>query len=121
MQTKIFAISLFVDDLAAAREFYVRVFDAPILDEDAQAIAFQFENTIINLVVEPSVPELIEPATLGTGTREMLTITVDDVDATVAELQEKGVQILNGPQDRPWGPRTAAFSDPAGHVWEIAS
>jgi uncharacterized glyoxalase superfamily protein PhnB len=30
------------------------------------------------------------------------------------------VKLLNGPMDRPWGIRTAAFADPAGHVWEIA-
>jgi uncharacterized glyoxalase superfamily protein PhnB len=28
--------------------------------------------------------------------------------------------LLNGPIDRPWGRRTAAFADPAGHLWEVA-
>ena len=121
MQTKIFAITLFVDDLAAAREFYVRVFERPILNEDPESVAFEFDGVIINLLVETSAPELIEPAAVGSGARQMLTITVEDVDATFAELQAKGVQFLNGPMDRPWGPRTAAFADPAGHVWEIAS
>jgi uncharacterized glyoxalase superfamily protein PhnB len=46
---------------------------------------------------------------------------VADVDATCAELERRGVQFLNGPIDRPWGARTAAFRDPAGHVWEIAT
>jgi uncharacterized glyoxalase superfamily protein PhnB len=32
----------------------------------------------------------------------------------------RGVKLLNGPIDRPWGPRTASFMDPAGHIWEIA-
>jgi catechol 2,3-dioxygenase-like lactoylglutathione lyase family enzyme len=30
------------------------------------------------------------------------------------------VELLNGPLDREWGVRTAAFADPDGHVWEIA-
>ena len=34
--------------------------------------------------------------------------------------QSRGVELLNGPMDRPWGIRTAAFADPAGHIWEIA-
>ena len=50
-----------------------------------------------------------------------LTVQVDDVDATCAALAERGVRLLNGPMDRPWGIRTAAFADPAGHVWEIAA
>ena len=40
------------------------------------------------------------------------TIEVDDVDAMAADLQSRGVQLLNGPMDRPWGIRTAAFADP---------
>ena len=48
------------------------------------------------------------------------TLSVDDVDATAADLAARNVALLNGPVDRPWGIRTAAFADPAGHVWEIA-
>ena len=32
----------------------------------------------------------------------------------------RGVELLNGPLDREWGVRTAAFADPDGHVWEVA-
>ena len=44
----------------------------------------------------------------------------DDVDAMCAELTSRGVQLLNGPIDRPSGVRTASFKDPGGHIWEIA-
>jgi uncharacterized glyoxalase superfamily protein PhnB len=54
------------------------------------------------------------------GSRFVFTLEVDDVDAKAAELTARGVELLNGPMDRPWGPRTASFRDPAGHVWEIA-
>jgi uncharacterized glyoxalase superfamily protein PhnB len=30
------------------------------------------------------------------------------------------VTLLNGPMDREWGMRTASFTDPDGHIWEIA-
>jgi len=46
---------------------------------------------------------------------------VDDADATCAQLQARGVELLNGPMDRAWGLRTATFTDPDGHIWEIAS
>jgi uncharacterized glyoxalase superfamily protein PhnB len=36
-------------------------------------------------------------------------------------LVERGVEIVTGPQDRPWGMRTAAFLDTDGYVWEIAA
>ena len=55
-----------------------------------------------------------------TGVRSQFTLFVEDVDAKAAELQGRGVELLNGPMDRPWGIRTASFRDPGGHVWEIA-
>ena len=68
-------------------------------------------------------PELIAPAAVAppeAGVRLQLTINVDDVDATCAALAKRGVELLNGPMDRPWGIRTPAFRDPGGHFWEIA-
>ena len=117
------AITLFAEDLPATKRFYQEVFGLPVYYEDDNSAVFNFGNTLINLLVATEAPELIEPAVVGgpeAGPRVQFTITVDDVDATCAELAKRGVKLLNGPIDRPWGIRTAAFRDPAGHVWEIA-
>ncbi|MDP3209622.1 MAG: VOC family protein [Rhodoglobus sp.] len=118
------AITLFVDDLPAAREFYLRAFELPVHWEDENSAVFAFGDTLINLLASSEAPELIAPRAIapeGAGSRMQLTLTVDDVDATAAALVSRGVALLNGPMDRPWGIRTAAFADPAGNVWEIAS
>ena len=68
-------------------------------------------------------PGLIRPAIVAgpeAGSRVQFTIQVSDVDAICAELRHRGVELLNGPMDRPWGVRTASFRDPSGHIWEIA-
>ena len=117
------AITLFVDDLPAAREFYLRAFGLPLHWEDENSAVFAFGDTLINLLAVSEAPELITPRAVApeaSGSRMQLTLTVDDVDATAAALVARGVTLLNGPQDRPWGIRTAAFADPAGNVWEIA-
>ncbi len=117
------AITLFVEDLAAARQFYQDVFSLPIAFEDHDSAVFDFGNTIINLLRTAAAHDLIGPAQLASreaGSRLQLTIDVDDVDATCAELVSRGVVLINGPMDRPWGIRTACFSDPGGHIWEIA-
>jgi catechol 2,3-dioxygenase-like lactoylglutathione lyase family enzyme len=117
------AITLFVDDLEAAKHFYRRVFGLPVKFEDGDSAVFDFGNTIVNLLQATAARELIEPAAVATreaGCRFQLTIEVDDLDALCAELATRGVQLLNGPMDRPWGVRTASFSDPGGHIWEIA-
>ena len=117
------AITLFVEDLATTKQFYREVFDLPIAFEDDASAVFKFGNTLINLLKTTAAQELIEPAEVATresGARLQLTITVDDVDALCAELARRGVELLNGPMDRPWGIRTASFRDPGGHIWEIA-
>ena len=118
------AITMFVDDPKRSKEFYERVFGASAVYEDDNAVAFDFENLVLNLLVERAAPELIEPTPVAAreaGERFQLTIWVEDADAVVEQLRSAGVELLNGPIDRPWGLRTAAFADPDGHVWEVAS
>lgn len=117
------AITLFVEDLDAAKKFYREVFGLPVAFEDSESAVFKFSNTLINLLRSTAAHGLIAPAEVGSreaGARLQLTIEVDDVDAMCAELISRGVELLNGPMDRPWGIRTASFKDPAGHIWEIA-
>lgn len=121
--TEIAAISLFVEDLEAAKAFYQEVFGLPVLFEDEDSAVFRFGNTLVNLLRTTAARELIEPAAVAprdAGSRMQFTIRVDDVDATCAQLARRGVALLNGPTDRPWGVRTASFVDPGGHIWEIA-
>jgi lactoylglutathione lyase len=117
------AITLFTEDLERAKAFYQETFGLPVVFEDGDSAVFNFDDTLINLLRVSAAPELIAPAAVAgpeTGSRFQLTIGVDDVDAVCAELARRGVQLLNGPMDRPWGIRTASFTDPAGHIWEIA-
>ena len=119
----IYAVTLFVEDLEAAKEFYQRAFDLPVIFEGETSAVFKFGDTLINLLKSTAAYELVAPATVGgprAGARFVFTIAVDDVDAMCAELAARGVALLNGPMDRPWGIRTASFTDPAGYIWEIA-
>jgi catechol 2,3-dioxygenase-like lactoylglutathione lyase family enzyme len=117
------AITLFVADPQRSKAFYETAFDVPVVFEDESSAAFQFENTIVNLLATPAAHELIAPAAVGGpggGARSQFTIWVGDANAACDELANRGVELLNGPIDREWGMRTAAFSDPDGHVWEVA-
>ncbi len=116
-------ITLFVEDLERAKGFYRDVFGLPVTYEDQNSAFFRFHNMGVNLLAASAARELVEPAAVGNreaGSRLVLTIGVDDVDAVCAELAAAGVALLNGPMNRPWGVRTASFTDPGGHIWEIA-
>ena len=119
----IYAITLFVEDLEAAKQFYQTVFDLPIIFEDQNSAVFKMGDNLINLLKISEADELIAPAKVASraaGSRSVFTIPVADVDATYAKLKARGVEWVNGPMDRPWGVRTASFKDPGGTIWEIA-
>lgn len=113
------AITLFVEDLPRSKAFYQDVFGLQVVFEDENSAVFDFGNTIINLLKIPAARDLIEPGAVASreaGSRFQLTIWVDDTDAACAELATRGVTLLNGPMNRAWGQRTAAFTDPAGNI-----
>jgi catechol 2,3-dioxygenase-like lactoylglutathione lyase family enzyme len=117
------AITLFVEDLAEAKRFYSDIFQLPVSFEDDDSAVFRFGETLVNLLQSNEAHALVAPATVATpdaGVRFQFTLSVDDVDAMCEELKARGVELLNGPMDRPWGIRTASFRDPGGHIWEIA-
>ena len=123
LPNQIEVITLFVADIGESKSFYRAVFAPEIVFEDEASAVLGLNGTMINLLVTSKAPALVSPMQVGGaehGPRMLLTLRVDDVDAVCSELGRMGVALLNGPVDRPWGRRTAAFADPSGHVWEVA-
>jgi lactoylglutathione lyase len=118
------AITVFTEDLPATKEFYCAVFELPVYYEDENSAVFRFGETLVNVLRVSEASELVAPAAVAgaaAGVRFQFTLGVEDVDAACERLRARGVSLLNGPVDRPWGIRTASFRDPGGHIWEIAS
>ena len=93
------AITLFVEDLAAARQFYLKVFGLPVIFEDSNSAVFKFGNTLINLLKISEAGELIEPANVASREAGFacFTINVDDVDAMCTELTTTQTAQWTGP------------------------
>ncbi len=120
---KVFANTLFVDDIEISKAFYSAIFEKSPIFEDQNSVVFKFGDLLINLLSQSEAPGLIQPAKVaskGDGTRFQLTIQVDDVDAQAQRLNALGVALISGPIDRPWGIRTILFADPDGHLWELS-
>ncbi|WIJ23659.1 VOC family protein [Devosia sp. RR2S18] len=123
LPNQIEVITLFVNDIVGSKDFYRRIFSADIVFEDEVSAVIDLSGTMVNLLAVEEAPALVEPAGIASakaGASMLLTVRVDDVDAVCNELAKAGVALLNGPIDRPWGRRTAAFADPSGHIWEVA-
>ncbi|MFN7022945.1 MAG: VOC family protein [Pseudorhizobium sp.] len=116
-------VTLFVDDITKAKDFYGRVFQPEVIYHDQVSCVLNFDGAAVNLLEASQAVELVQPALVApatAGARALLTIRIADVDAKCTLLLGLGVSLLNGPVDRPWGRRTAAFADPSGHVSEVA-
>ena len=99
------------------------MFRLPVSFEDDTSAVFRFGETLINVLDVREAPSLVAPAPVAApdaGVRVQFTLGVEDVDAMCTELEARGVELLNGPLDRPWGIPTASFRDPAGHIGESA-
>lgn len=116
-------VTLYAEDLPLTRAFYQDVFGLKAIYEDKVSAVLKLGPLMINLLQISEAPALIAPAQVAPpdgGSRLLFTIKVENADRACAEIQQHGVKLLNGPIDRPWGRRTAAFADPAGNIWEIA-
>src|SRR5258708_36174174 len=83
-------ITLFVEDLAASKKFYLELFDLKIVYEDPVSAVFKLENVMINLLKISEAPGLIVPpkvAAGSTGQRLMLTVRVPTVNEGCAKPQ----------------------------------
>ena len=123
-QKDIAAITLFVEDTERSRAFYEKAFDLEPAHQDETGAMYRLENTLLFLTKSSEAHTMIAPAAVGSpanGPRHVFAIIVEDVDAVCSELTGKGITLLNGPEDRSWGMRTANIQDPDGYVWEIAT
>jgi len=120
-EKRIGAMTLFVPDLDRARQFYQDVFGLDAQPADDDTIVLRLKDMYLFLhaaaAAQEPLPEVLAEARKGAG---QFAVIVGDVDAVCAELAGRGVSLLSGPADRPWGMRTVTFADPGGHIWEIA-
>ena len=117
------ALTLFVEDLSAVTTFYRDVLRLAAVYDDDVSTVFELGGTLLNVLAVSAASDAVAPArpvAVGESPQMLLSLWVEDVDAVCHELQNLGVVLLNGPVDRAWGKRTAAFADPAGAVWELA-
>jgi lactoylglutathione lyase len=115
-------VELFYQDLAAAKAFYQDVFGLTVDREDDTSVSFVMGELVVILLTVDSAHELVEPlpaAAADVGAKACFTIGVPDVDPVCSELAERGIKPINGPVDRPWGPRATYFADPGGYVYEF--
>jgi lactoylglutathione lyase len=113
-------VRLLVDDYGACFRFYRDALglEAGFGDEATGYADFAAGDGTIALFVrseQAEVVDLREP-----GDAALVVLGVDDVDAEVARLRDRGVAFEGEPRDRrDWGLRVAYTRDPAGTLIEL--
>jgi MerR family transcriptional regulator, thiopeptide resistance regulator len=115
---------LVYDDVAAARDYLVRVFGLSPgdVEHDATGRAVHAEVRAGDRVIwlHPAGEEYKSPRSLG-GVSSMTVIAVEDADAHYARTVQAGGQIIKEPVDQPYGQREYGARDLEGQLWYFQS
>ena len=111
---KLYGVRIFVDDFAAARAFYIDTLGLPVTWEMAEHGAMGVGVGGAELIVE-AVPADSEDRGL-VGRFVGVSLQVDDIAATYADLAARGVPFDGPPDKQFWGGSLAHFRDPAGNI-----
>lgn len=124
MEPRVSFITLGVADIAASRKFYEALgFKASTASQDAVTF-FNAGGVVLALFGREA---LARDAGLQGGTAGFSGITLAhnvnseaEVDAAIGDAMAAGAMLLKPGQKAFWGGYSGYFSDPDGHLWEIA-
>lgn len=121
-------VTLGVADLAVSRLFYQQQFGWQEMDDSDENIAFFRAGATLILALFPQ-EGLAEDATVSAvsgGGFPRFTLahnvaSAAEVDAVLARLQARGVDVVKTPQATFWGGYSGYVRDPDGFLWEICN
>ncbi len=116
-------ITLGVTDMDRSRAFYAALGWQPV-PSPPEVTFYQMDGMILGLFgLEPLAADQGRPgAELGFGAVTLAQNFPDreGVDAAHAAAVEAGAKTLKAPEEVFWGGYSGYYSDPDGHVWEVA-
>ncbi len=116
-------VTLGVADIVSAKAFYGRLGWIPVMAQDDVAF-YQMNGSLLGLFDQQELAkdQGREGTKLGTGaiTLAQNFSTEAEVDAAFAAALKAGGTALKRPVKVFWGGYSGYWSDPDGHVWEVA-
>jgi lactoylglutathione lyase len=122
MHPEIHWLILVTDTYAASREFYSTILGFTIKREVAaeEFCQFALNNCFLAIYGRSHFEKLFPIGTLKQSGGAVYSFPDSkDIDADYEQLKGKGVNFIVAPTTQPWGQRTAYFTDPDGHLWEL--
>lgn len=111
---------IFARQMSAMREFYGTTLGFPLHRAlGTQWVEFRVGSNLLALTQRGALFDDPSPP-VGVLTLQLaFRVSPAEVASCAATLVERGVKIISGPTDQPFGHRTLFFRDPDGNVLEI--
>jgi len=117
-------ITLGVDDLERSKRFYSALGWTPHPSSATKIVFYQLQSSVLGLFnrAELAADQGRPDAVLGTGSVTLCQnyTTEGEVDGAYNAAIAAGAAVLKRPKKVFWGGYSGYYSDPDGHVWEIA-
>ena len=124
MTANISIVTLGVEDLVASTAFYERIGWTNTTASQDTVTFLQGHSVVLGLYGRVALAEDAEVDATGSGFRGVsLAINLESeaaVDAFFAKAVDCGAAATKKPQKVFWGGYSGYFSDPDGHLWEVA-
>lgn len=124
MKPRMSMITLGVDDLNRAVNFYNVGLGFPRYGDDENVAFFELNGTWLGLYGREALAADAQVSAAGTGFNSF-TIShnvnsEEQVEEVMAQALKAGAELVKKPQKVFWGGFSGYFKDPDGHLWEIA-
>lgn len=123
MEQRISLVTLGVADLERARRFYEALGWKSDSKPDQGVVFFQAGGVVVGLWGRAQLAEdsgVDDPGGFGGIALAYNVGSPEEVDATLAEAERAGAEIVRAGAPTFWGGYSGVFHDPDGHPWEIA-
>jgi len=111
---------IFARDMPAMREFYGTTLGFPLHKElGSKWVEYRIGSNLLALTERGALFDDPAPPPGALSLQLAFRVAPGEVASCASTLGERGVKIISGPTDHPWGHRTLFFRDPDGNVLEI--
>ena len=107
------------DDLDRMKAFYRDLFSFPVDSESDTGLVLRAGSVLLALRKRMRGYDGRSGGPVSPGVQLAFLVSPAEVDVCYQQLLDKGVKILDPPNDQPRGHRTVYFADPEGNILDV--